>query len=680
MASIPDFTRSLFVEGPAGSGKTTAAAQYLTQQAMENAVPLNSVLVLVPHPALGRPYSRIEQQASAQPEVVTLSGLARMAIDAFWPIAATSLDLSPEATQPSFLSADLAQYHLSRFVQPYWELGIFGSIRLPKYRVANQILDSINNAVLSGFSLDETEKRLIAAWGNRHSSRVRIYQTAMEIARQYHDFCRKNALLDYALQLHLLVNVLLDHPDFQEGFRREFRCFVAENVEEMGALAHDFIFWCTETVEKSLLIYDQNAGFRTFLGADPTNAYLLRDVCHDRIVMETTVAVSSSIQALAKEVQAFFDHPHTPRDDILKLDTQVVQVTSSAFYPQMIEHCVQQVHQLVSKESVSPSQIAIIAPYLHDSLLFALQAHLRSSGVPSIYHRPSRPLKNELSVQMMLTLFRLACPELDAPPAHEVAQALGIAISGLDPVRAALLSQTVYRQNALAAAETIAPPLVERITSAVILSYEHLRQWLNDHGPDAAAAPDHFLDQLLNSVLSQPGFGFYQNPETAHLVEEFVAAAQRFCNNAGRDQEEPIVRDFFEFAVNGFMASDWATERPNAVSIAPAHTYLTRDTIVDYQFWIDAGDSGWYERLEQPLTHPNVLRRNFPADAEWTDEMEQQAQTTSLQNVILGLLRRCRKGVFIEICDISANGYEQRGQLLLLLQQIFDGIPVARTL
>jgi hypothetical protein len=114
------------------------------------------------------------------------------------------------------------------------------------------------------------------------------------------------------------------------------------------------------------------------------------------------------------------------------------------------------------------------------------------------------------------------------------------------------------------------------------------------------------------------------------------------------------------------------------VFISPAHTYLTRDVVVDYQFWLDAGDNGWYERLEQPITQPNVLRRNIPSNTVWTDEMEQQAQTAGLQKIVLGLLRRCRKEVFIEVCDISANGYEQRGQLLLLLQQIISGIPVAR--
>ena len=32
---------------------------------------------------------------------------------------------------------------------------------------------------------------------------------------------------------------------------------------------------------------------------------------------------------------------------------------------------------------------------------------------------------------------------------------------------------------------------------------------------------------------------------------------------------------------------------------------------VTVQFWLDVGSSGWYERLDQPLTHPQVLSREM---------------------------------------------------------------------
>jgi len=45
----------------------------------------------------------------------------------------------------------------------------------------------------------------------------------------------------------------------------------------------------------------------------------------------------------------------------------------------------------------------------------------------------------------------------------------------------------------------------------------------------------------------------------------------------------------------------WKTESDAAVLVAPAYTFLMMNKPVTVQFWLDAGSSGWYERLDQPL-------------------------------------------------------------------------------
>ncbi|MBI5669888.1 MAG: hypothetical protein HZC41_17985 [Chloroflexi bacterium] len=661
MTRLPEIHRSLFLEGPAGSGKSTAASQYLRQVLADQQAAPESVLVLVPHPALSAPYAQVLNTLALPyaPHVITVSGFARLALRPFWPVVVKELGLNPALTAPTFLSADLAQYHLGRILQPYWEIGAFDSIRLPRYRVIGQILDTINNATQAGFSLDETESRLIAAWGERHSSRVTVYRTAAEIARRYQTYCLQHGLLDFALQLHLLVNILVDNPEFQYSFSGQFQYLIADNVEEMGALVHDFIFWCLETVPKTLLICDHDGGFRSFQGADPANALLLRDVCLQRVVFDDLIGQTEPIKSLVAAVAA----SPTPADVVPQPATPAVQFTSTTFYPQMIESCVQQVQQLVLKQQVKPAQITIVAPYLHDVLLFALQSRLQQLQIPSIYYRPSRPLKGEPVIQMLLTLLQLAATEIRTPA--EIAQALELAIDGLDPVRASLLAHAVHRPEGLLAYETLPPVMQERITLPIGLRYNRLRQWLADH-PVAGQPPDRFFAQLLEEVLTQPGYGLFENVSADSTVAGFLNAAEGFCRTFAGDTVDQT-QAFLQFVREGFVTSDWEVERPDAVLIATAHTVLTRDLASDYQFWLDAGDSGWFERIEQPLTHPFVLRRGTPPDTVWTDDMEDALQTTTLRHLILGLLRRCRKGLFVHACDISANGYEQRGQLLLWL-------------
>jgi hypothetical protein len=110
----------------------------------------------------------------------------------------------------------------------------------------------------------------------------------------------------------------------------------------------------------------------------------------------------------------------------------------------------------------------------------------------------------------------------------------------------------------------------------------------------------------------------------------------------------------------------------DAVFVAPAYTFLMRNRFVDYQFWLDIGSGAWAERLDQPLTHPYVLHRAYPKATMWTDEMEAAAQQERLRKLILGLVRRCRKHVYLGFADLGEQGFEQRGPLLKIFNHILQ--------
>ena len=104
--------------------------------------------------------------------------------------------------------------------------------------------------------------------------------------------------------------------------------------------------------------------------------------------------------------------------------------------------------------------------------------------------------------------------------------------------------------------------------------------------------------------------------------------------------------------------------------MAPAYTFMMINRPVDYQFWLDVGSGGWWERLYQPLTHPYVLRRDWPAGQVWGDDHEFSARQMALGRLILGLVRRCRRRIYLGIADLGEQGYEQRGPLLQAVQRV----------
>ena len=80
-----------------------------------------------------------------------------------------------------------------------------------------------------------------------------------------------------------------------------------------------------------------------------------------------------------------------------------------------------------------------------------------------------------------------------------------------------------------------------------------------------------------------------------------------------------IGKEYLLMVQDGVIAAQymrsWQAREGGAVLLAPAYTFLMSNYPVDYQFWLDAGSSGWFERLFQPLTHPYVLGRGWPQSA-----------------------------------------------------------------
>jgi hypothetical protein len=116
----------------------------------------------------------------------------------------------------------------------------------------------------------------------------------------------------------------------------------------------------------------------------------------------------------------------------------------------------------------------------------------------------------------------------------------------------------------------------------------------------------------------------------------------------------------------------WKAENEESVLVAPAHTFLMMNRPVTVQFWLDVGSSGWYERLDQPLTHPQVLSREWPVGRQWTFADEEQTNQQTMARLVSGLLHRCREKIYLGISSLGESGFEQRGELLRAFQRVLQ--------
>ncbi|MEP7290002.1 MAG: UvrD-helicase domain-containing protein [Chloroflexota bacterium] len=673
------------MEGPAGSGKTTRATRYLLSL-LEAEIAPDRILVLVPQATYGRPYQLAvhhSKMAGGMVDIQTLAGIARRAIETYWPIIAAPMGFAMPEREPIFLNIETAQYYMARVATPMLIGGSFDGVKMAQPRIISQVLDNLHKAAILRFPVDEVAQRLTMAWGERHSSRPPVYTAAAELAAQFRSYCLEHNLLDFSLIVETFDKVLRHDTNFSKRFLGSYDFLIADNIEEDNPAAHDFIRWLLPHTIGSLLIYDTDGGYRIFLGADPDTAHDLAQICTQRETVTTLNYSQPSMLALGDEFNRSLGPTLTPPDQLSSGDALAAfQYEFHHYYPQMVEWTANKIIALVKEQHIEPHQIAVLAPYLSDSLRFGLSYRLNAAGIATRTHRPSRALHDEPVTRAMLTLTALAQPTWAAssPAMADVADALSQTIVGLDPVRARLLASIIYRpaSGELSAFTQINADMQMRITYVAGERFDALRQWLANARSQLGTAPlDHFLRRLFGEILSQPGYGYHTDLDAGRVTGQLVASAQRFRQTLYPDTTPDwtqAAQEYLSLLDQRFLSAlhvqSWQDEETNAVFLAPAFTFLMRNRVVDYQFWLDVGSDAWWERLEQPLTHPYVLRRDYPADLPWTDDMESEAQTGLLYKIMMGLTRRCRQQIYLGITALGEEGFEQRGPLLRVFQQI----------
>lgn len=669
----------IFAYGLAGTGKTTAARSRLLSL-LSAGVPAEQILVLLPQRTLAAPYHQVLRLPSLPPggqaTVVTMGGLAQRMTSLFWPLVSQSAGFKQPNKPPTYLTLETAQYFLTRIVKPLLSEGYFEAITIDPNRLYSQVIDNLNKAASIGFSPATIAERLKSAWSGKPGQEI-VYDQAQDCALRFRSYCLDHNLLDFSLQLELFSNFIW--PSFlgRSYLTSTYRHLIYDNIEEDVPVTHDIVRQWLPDFETSLLIYDEEAGYRAFLGADPDSSRFLHSADALEINLQQSFTISSSLHIFNQAVNSALLKTPLPSDPELE---HAFNLSSHRFLPEMADWVASQVTGLVD-QGVPPSQIVILAPFLSDSLRFSLMNHLQAAGIPSRSHRPSRSLRDEPAARCLLALAAIAHPHWKLTCTREqLRNALMLAMTDLDLVRADLISRTLFIQkndNQLNSFDQLKSEMQNRITFTISQQYEVIRSWLQQYRQDQPQELDVFISRLFGEVLSQPTFGFHQNIEAARVTANLIESIQKFrqvtlevLQSAGQD----IGREYIQMVQEGILAAQylgsWNAGPQEAVLIAPAYTFLINNQPVDYQFWLDIGSQGWWERLYQPLTHPIVLSRHWQTGRKWTDVDENENNQKALSRLVTGLLNRCRQQVFLCATGMDERGERQRGPLMRSIQTI----------
>ena len=382
------------MDGPAGAGKTTVGFHRL-RHLLDSGVWARSILVVTPQRTLATPYQTAIRQPDSdnkgQVTISTVGGLARRMVDLFWPMVAQEAGFAHPNQPPTFLTLETAQYYMARLVQPLLEQGYFETVAIDRNRLYSQILDNLNKAAVVGFPFTEIDQRLNAAW-NGDRVRPESYQHAQGCVARFREYCLNHNLLDFSLQIEVFVQHLWTLPLCRDYLLKSYNYVIADNVEEDTPVAHDLLKEWVPHCQSALVIYDLEAGYRRFLGADPDGALDLKGTCQVLATLDQSFVTSPQIQSFGAHLAHSLNSGRIP--SLVNLDS-VLAFEYKRYHPEMLDWVANHISRLVHEEAAPPCEIVVLAPFVSDALRFALNTRLERHQIPVRSHRPSRALRDE---------------------------------------------------------------------------------------------------------------------------------------------------------------------------------------------------------------------------------------------------------------------------------------------
>ncbi|MEA4811992.1 MAG: hypothetical protein VB108_05435 [Anaerolineaceae bacterium] len=666
-----------FLEGPFGCGKTSAATQRMLQLTGESKKPFSSVLVLAPQYSLLRPYieARLSNQAHLrQAETMTFSSLVRRNIALFWPVIAEEAGFANPFEPPKFLTIETAQFYFSELIDPLIDKGLFSTITIPRNRIYSQLLDNLNKAALIPFDYQQVGSRLKGAWSGSPEQLV-VYDEVQVCLNAFRTKCLQENLLDYSLQVEIFRKQLWPQKLFRKYMRSRYSDLIYDNIEEEPPIIHDFIEEWLPDLDSACLIFDSGAGYRKFLAADPISARRFRPLARAHVELKESLVNPLEII----KARTYFDFAHQktikPGTEVFRVFAQPERLPS--FVPELLDWAAEKIESLI-EGGAEPSQIVVISPYLSSTFAFYLEEKLRALGLRSTIARGSAPLRDDPLVKVFLNFYCLAANQPDlAVSKDDLIDLLSISLGGINRIQASIFGSAICGSapaiHALPAQELIEENVLKRLNPLTLQQYGHVRQWLKRF--EVHSGFGSFISQIFGELLTQPGYGLEGSAlagETAgHLMQGFKKFEEALPFGA---PERLKAKQYLETVRKGLLAGlygDETSPAENAILITPVLNFILRNKAVDYQFWMNTGSAGWYERLEQPLTQAHVLSRQWKAGQIWTASDENRLAKETLSQIMQGLLERCKKQVFLGISLYDESGNQEKSLLLQVLQGLF---------
>ncbi|MFN6516617.1 MAG: recombinase family protein [Nostoc sp. CreGUA01] len=640
----------------------------------------------------------------------------------FWPLLINSLNI--KAHFPVRLRPETEQELATKLWRSQLDEETLRRAGVNESRLVRRILDLFQLAAYSGVPCEDIAQILARGLGENSTNLEPEFLASLLL--DWRNWCLERGLLTYGMITELYSQHLLSDRNYQKHLTKRYQAILADDVDDYPAIARLLFELLLDQGAVGAFSYNPDGAVRLGLGADPNYLEGLADRC--RVETLTEPPPESLGQQLATQMLELVTESIMPLS--LPEIVHSIQTTSRAQLLRQTAQVIANAIQLEQVEPEEIAIIApgldAIARYTLVEILIKQnipveslndQRPLISSPViralltilALVYPGLGRLVDRDAVAEMLVVLSRKQQPPENSqlPTPHSPLP------TDIDPVRAGLIADYCFvphldRPNLLPVSTF---ERWDRIGYAATTAYNEILQWLEQQRSQQEQrlipSPISLLDRAIQRFLWN---GSNLPYEQLAALRELLETAQHYWEidtrlrqtSSGRVGEEdagtrgrsdaessfpvsphlPVsvsssspstatIIEFIQLLRRGTITANPYPVRPiggarKAVTLATIFQYRASRRSHRWHFWLDAGSPLWAKGGAATLFGAPFFLRDRLGEP-WTAEDEKLAEQQRLRRILVDLLSRVSKRVYLCHSDLAVSGQEQLGPLLPLV-------------
>ena len=595
----------------------------------------------------------------------------------FWPLLVEELNL--RAKFPMRLRPETEQELATQLWQPQLNGGLLRQEGLNEFRSVRRTLDLLQLAGASGTPVEEIPAILEA--GMEEGS-PELWQAMGDALMAWRDWCLARGFLTYGIAFELYWRHLLPHPTYLAYLQTHYGGVLADDVDEYPGIARDLFEVFLDAAKPCAFTYNSDGAVRLGLNANPDALAKLSRRCQ--------IEVLNGRRGLAEDMGEGVVCLALDPTFFTQLPSQMTSIQTGS-RSQLLRQTAEAIVEAVNS-GVKPQDIAVIAPGMDAIARYTLSEILDGSGIATKSLNLQRPLIASPDVRALLTLLALVYPGLGRLLDRDGISEMLVMLSGrdrsvsqretpslnaIDPVRAGLIADYCYepdpdRPRLLPVTEF---PRWDRLGYRATQAYNALLAWLGQIHEQIEQqpipSPVFVLDRAVDRFLWDGNRLPY---DRLVILRELLETAGHYWEVASRldAKESPTTTcdRFIQLLRRGTVAANPYPVRPAqnraAVTLANIFQYRASRASHPWHFWIDISSPLWASGGSAVLFGAPLFLENR-SGRPWTADDTEEADKERIRRILLDLLGRADERVILGHSDLAANGQEQLGLLLSLV-------------